>query len=159
MSQIQVTQHQPISRKEAAQCGLSRFYTGRSCRAGHIAERYISNRNCVPCNTKYAGERERTRSRNEPSYRLYRNAQRRAGQALKGVSSPVEAIGCCVEELKAHIERQFKKGMTWSNYRQWEVDHINPLSAAKDEQELLRLCHYSNLQPLWRRENRVKGGA
>ena len=50
---------QPISRAEAAQCGLSRFYTGKSCRAGHVAERYVGNRQCVVCNAEKTRLRER----------------------------------------------------------------------------------------------------
>jgi len=50
-----------ISREKAAQCGLSRFHTGRTCKAGHIAERYVSNKQCVQCNAESARERERKR--------------------------------------------------------------------------------------------------
>ncbi len=49
--------------------------------------------------------------------------------------------------------------MSWDKYGQWEVDHIVPLSAAKSLDELVRLCHFTNLQPLWKRENLAKGGA
>jgi hypothetical protein len=49
--------------------------------------------------------------------------------------------------------------MTWDRYGQWEVDHIVPLSAAGSERELIRLCSYRNLQPLWKRDNQMKGGA
>ncbi|MDN3721503.1 HNH endonuclease signature motif containing protein [Roseibium salinum] len=49
--------------------------------------------------------------------------------------------------------------MTWAKYGQWEVDHIVPLSRARTLAEAIRLCHYTNLQPLWKRENIIKGGA
>jgi len=39
------------------------------------------------------------------------------------------------------------------------VDHITPLSAGCTVEDLTRLCHYTNLQPLWKRDNRMKGGA
>ena len=68
-------------------------------------------------------------------------------------------MGCTNRKLKSHIEAQFTDGMSWEKYGQWEVDHVIPLSAARDDQELVPLCHYTNLQPLWKRYNRMKGGA
>jgi len=148
-----------LSKKEAAMSGLSRFYTGRLCEFGHLAERYVSNGQCVVCNASRARERERQRGLQEPSYRMFRNTLRRTGMALRGRASPSLALACDHKQLREHIGSQMGEGMTWDRYRQWEVDHIEPLSAAKSEDELFRLCHYTNLQPLWRRENRMKGGA
>lgn len=154
------TNSQPIiSRTEAALRGLSRFYTGKSCVVGHYAERYVGNRQCVACNAEKARQRERQRSERDPAYRMYRNVQRRSGHALRGLASPVQALGCTQEELARHIEARFTDGMEWGRYGQWEVDHINPLSAAADSEEVIRLCHFTNLQPLWKRENLIKGGA
>ena len=67
-------------------------------------------------------------------------------------------IGCSPEELKSHIERQFKDGMCWENHGTlgWHIDHIIPLSSGKNKYELERLCHYTNLQPLWWFENLEK---
>jgi hypothetical protein len=148
-----------LSRAEAAASGLSRFYTGRECRSGHAAERFVSNRQCVACNAVYTRQRERLRSFADPTYRVFRNVLRRTGQALRGKASPSHGLGCDRECLTRHIERQFRVGMSWHCYRQWEVDHVIPLSAAASLDRLLDLCHYSNLQPLWRRENQMKGGA
>jgi hypothetical protein len=61
--------------------------------------------------------------------------------------------------LRDHIAARFRFGMSWERYRQWEVDHVTPLSAASTLSELIELCHYSDLQPLWRSENLRKGGA
>jgi hypothetical protein len=47
--------------------------------------------------------------------------------------------------------------MTWDNRSEWHLDHIIPLSSAKTEEELYKLCHYTNLQPLWAVENMKKG--
>lgn len=151
--------HVVLSRTEAATCGLSRFYTGELCRQGHRSERYVSNRQCVSCNAEKARERELLKGFADPSFRMYRNTLRRTGMALRGRASPAQAVGCDHPELRDHIARQFRPGMSWERYRQWEVDHIKPLARAGGTEELVRLCHYSNLQPLWRRENRVKGGA
>ena len=47
--------------------------------------------------------------------------------------------------------------MSWDNHGEWHIDHIIPLSSAKDEYEFFKLCHYTNLQPLWANENYKKG--
>lgn len=148
-----------LSRTEAAMSGLSRFYTGKLCRDGHRSERYVTNRQCVACNAGKARQRELLRGFREPSFRMYRNTLRRTGMALRGCASPAEAVGCDHPELRNHIAAQFRHGMSWERYRQWEVDHIEPLALARCIDDLVRRCHYTNLQPLWRRENRIKGGA
>lgn len=70
-------------------------------------------------------------------------------------------LGCDYETLIKHMERQFKKGMTWDNRGHgkdcWHIDHRIPLASAKTEQELIELCHYTNLQPLWSTDNLKKG--
>jgi hypothetical protein len=139
--------------------GLSRFYTGEPCKQGHSVERYTSNRQCITCNAVRARQRERLRGFREPSFRMYRSALRRTGMALRGHASPAGAVGCDHPALRDHIAAQFRAGMCWERYRQWEVDHIKPLSSARTLSELIALCHYSNLQPLWRSENLRKGGA
>jgi hypothetical protein len=62
-------------------------------------------------------------------------------------------VGCSPTELKEHLEKQFVDGMNWSNRKEWHIDHIIPLSSAKTEEELLKLFHYTNLQPLWANDN------
>lgn len=146
-----------LSRAEAIERGLTRFYTGLPCKEGHFAERFVSNRQCVVCNRAKADAREHLRGLRDPSFRMYRNVLRRTGQALKGRASPVEALGCNHLGLRDHIVARFGPGMTWAKYRQWEVDHVAPLSSARTFGELIELCHFTNLQPLWRRENLVKG--
>jgi len=70
-----------------------------------------------------------------------------------------EYIGCSLEQLKIHIENQFQTGMTWDNHglHGWHIDHIVPLASAKTPEELYKLCHHTNLQPLWARDNIIKG--
>ena len=69
-----------------------------------------------------------------------------------------EIVGCTPQELKDYLEKQFKEGMTWENYGfyGWHIDHIIPLASAETEDELLKLFHYTNLQPLWAEENLLK---
>ena len=77
-------------------------------------------------------------------------------KGYKKNSKTQEMLGVDWEVCKAHIERQFTKDMTWDNQGEWHIDHIIPLSSANTEEELKKLCHYSNLQPLWAVDNLIK---
>ena len=67
-------------------------------------------------------------------------------------------LGCNFEELQKHLTSQFQEGMTLKNQGLWHVDHKIPLSSANTIDELIELCHYTNLQPLWAIDNLKKGG-
>jgi len=72
-------------------------------------------------------------------------------------SSTNELLGTSYEIVKLHLEKQFKRKMSWDNYGEWHIDHKIPLASAKTEEELKLLCHYTNLQPLWAIDNIKKG--
>jgi len=73
-----------------------------------------------------------------------------------------ELIGCTSEELKAHIEKQFEKKMTWKNYGKWHVDHIIPLAHFEKHFDMNEIYNqkiafnFNNLQPMWAEENLQK---
>ncbi len=66
-------------------------------------------------------------------------------------------VGYSKKILKQHLEKQFKKGMTWDNYGEWQIDHIVPLSFFKynstNDVEFKYCWSLHNLQPLWKEEN------
>jgi hemin uptake protein HemP len=68
-------------------------------------------------------------------------------------------LGADWETVKEHIVSQFVDGMTWEAFTLGDIhiDHIQPLASAKTEDELIALCHYKNLQPLWALDNLKKG--
>ena len=95
-------------------------------------------------------------------FKLRENVSHRTRQIFKYLKTEkkdetFEIVGCSPQELKEHLEKQFIDGMNWENRSEWHIDHIIPLSSAKTEEELYNLCHYTNLQPLWAKENQKKG--
>ena len=74
--------------------------------------------------------------------------------------SALSVIGCDIDTLINHLEKQFTKGMNWENNTTngWHVDHIIPLSSAETKEGIEFLFHYTNLQPLWSERNFIKGG-
>jgi hypothetical protein len=77
---------------------------------------------------------------------------------IKKINKTFEIVGGSPEFIKEYLEKQFKDGMSWDNYGVygWHIDHKIPLSSAKTEEEVYRLCHYTNLQPLWAEDNLKK---
>lgn len=66
-------------------------------------------------------------------------------------------LGCDLESFKLHIERQFKRGMSWDRLDEIHIDHIVPLATAKTEDEVIALNHFTNLRPIWAKDNLSKG--
>jgi len=101
---------------------------------------------------------DRKRYRSNPLAKLAKCMRDRLRIALKKnkTEHTEELVGCNFEFLKTYLEARFKDDMSWDNYGKWEVDHIIPLASAKSVDEVKRLCHYTNLQPLWSLENKQK---
>jgi hypothetical protein len=100
----------------------------------------------------------------DPLYKLRRTLYRANHRGLihKKSKHSLEIVGLeSWELLKAHIESQFIKGMNWDNWgrgdNKWVIDHRIPLASANTEDEIYRLNHHTNLQPMWWRENLEKG--
>ena len=75
---------------------------------------------------------------------------------LKKELTTLDFLGCDMETFKKHIESNFKEGMNWENRERWQVDHIVPISRAKNLDEVQLLSHYKNLQPMWSEDNLKK---
>ena len=73
--------------------------------------------------------------------------------------STMRLVGCTRAQLKTFIESKFKPGMTWENKHLWHIDHILPVSSFNllDPAQMQACFHFTNLQPLWAKENMQKG--
>ena len=97
-----------------------------------------------------------------PIERLKHNVRNRTREIFKHFYTEkkhktFDIVGCTPQELKIHLEEKFIKGMSWDNQGEWHIDHKIPLSSAKTEEELHKLCHFTNLQPMWVIDNIKKG--
>ncbi len=102
------------------------------------------------------------RSKEDINYRLKHSIRTRVYYMIKEnkINSSSFLIGCTVDHLKQHLEKQFRPGMSWENYGSyWEIDHIKPCISfdLSNPEEQKKCFHYTNLQPLTCRENRSKG--
>ena len=108
-------------------------------------------------------EYNRKQRKNNVSFAILASLRSRLTHALNGKDKSkrtVELLGCSVNQLKQHLEIQFKEGMTWSNYglKGWHIDHIKPCASfdLSKPEEQAKCFHYTNLQPLWAEENILK---
>lgn len=113
------------------------------------------------------GKANRKRSRSiNINVRISVKLRQRLNKAIRGqykAGSAVADLGCPIEEFKQYIESLFQPGMTWENWGKvpgkWQLDHKEPLASfdLTDRTQLLKACHYTNLQPLWYKDNLYKG--
>jgi hypothetical protein len=91
---------------------------------------------------------------------IFRNSFLKMGYSKQILSEKI--LGCTFDEFKLYLESKFEHWMNWENRGKytgefnigWDIDHITPLSTAKTEEDILRLNHYTNLQPLCSKINR-----
>jgi hypothetical protein len=102
---------------------------------------------------------------NDDSFKLQHNIRnlikgsfKRAcnGTYKKGLKTEF-ILGCTIQEFIKFISNKFTDGMTIKNHGDWHFDHIIPISSAKTEEEIIKLNHYTNFQPLWAIDNLKKG--
>ena len=106
-------------------------------------------------------EQRKERRDTDPVFNLVNRMRSRLRKYLNShnitkTNKTFDIVGCSPQFLKEHLETQFTDGMSWDNRSEWHIDHIIPLSSAKTEDELYKLCHYENLQPLWAEDNLKK---
>lgn len=94
----------------------------------------------------------------DPIFALSLRMRNRINKAFKNKgfkkdSSTEKILGCSFKVFVKHIEHQFIDNMSWENKGEWHLDHIVPLSCATTIEGLEKLSHYSNLRPLWAKEN------
>ena len=115
-------------------------------------------------NKEQRAAKQKQRRLTDPRFKLSVNLRCRLHDALKGnykAGSAVRDCGCSMEALRLYLESKFQPGMTWANWgiNGWHIDHIRPLSSfdLTDREQFLKACHYTNLQPLWAKDNLSKG--
>jgi hypothetical protein len=114
---------------------------------------------------------ERNKRKTDLNYKLSDNLRRRVRKVLDGKcksKKTMDLIGCSADFLKKYLENQFQPGMSWNNYGNpngdhsecWHMDHIVPCASfddLDDPKQQQKCFHYSNLQPLWAKDNMSKG--
>jgi hypothetical protein len=113
---------------------------------------------------EYKKQWHKNKRTNDPKQKIIERLRARLYSLLKENNtkkqkSAKQLLGCSINKIAKHLEKQFQSGMTWENMGKWHIDHIIPCSVFNltkiHEQE--KCFHYSNLQPLWAADNLKKG--
>lgn len=118
-------------------------------------------------NKTHRNEQLRQRKLVDPLFKLSCDIRRTIADSFKQSfytknSKTYQILGCSLEEFKQHLESKFEHWMTWDNRAKyngtlnhgWDIDHIIPLDSAESIEDIIRLNHYTNLQPLCSYTNR-----
>lgn len=136
------------------------YYSNNKVKILEQTHQYYLNNKTKIQKTKY--KRRKERLKNDPLFRMADAIRRRTYYALKSkkfhkTNDLTGYLGCSIGLLKQHLENQFEPEMNWTNHgkgkNKWTIDHIIPLSSSKTPEELYKLCHYTNLQPMWYLQN------
>lgn len=144
-----------LRRKKVGLCTVARCdnkpMRGETCEeCRKLAYGRVKRRHCRP---RRSGGPIQRRLRVNLSARIAVAVRRQSTQKAK---KSVQLLGCDGVFLRKWIEQVFQPGMTWDNYgKGWHIDHIVPCAAfdLKKRSEQLKCFHYTNLQPLWAKDN------
>lgn len=106
----------------------------------------------------------RNRLNTDIKFKLAHGLRDRLRKAIKGnqkSGSAISDLGCSIEKFKLWIEMNWQNDMSWDNYgvKGWHIDHKIPLDSfdLTNKEEFIKACHFSNLQPMWAKDNFSKG--
>ena len=161
-----ICQHERV-RSKCKECGGSQLCQHervrsvcKDCNGGAICQHERERSVCKDCKGSQICQHQKRRSICKdcnPKGHLVQVVRTRVAKALRGDKelSSQDYIGCDIATFRAHLESQFKDGMSWDNYGDWNIGHWMPLQYKIDGktptlEEVAQRLHYINTQPLWR---------
>lgn len=126
-------------------------------------ERYIKNKEHY---IKNNNARKKVREATEPLYKFIANVRRNIRRSFsrnnsikfKKILKSEELLGCTIIEFMNYLLSKCPENTKVSDFHQfgYHLDHIFPISRATTQEEVEKLCHYTNYQPLWWKDNIIK---
>ena len=102
------------------------------------------------------------RLRNDPVYKMKEQTRNMLRYALRSkghhkTSRSADILGCDLDFFCEYLFKTWEKnyGRPWDG-EPYHIDHITPLATAKTEEDIIKLCHYTNLQMLTPEDNMAK---
>jgi hypothetical protein len=118
---------------------------------------YKNNKSII---NEHRREYIKNKLKSDTNFRLTRSLKSRIWDILKRhpkSEHTLKLVGCNIEQLRSYLESKFKTGMSWDNWslNGWHIDHIRPCASfnLSIPEEQRKCFHYTNLQPLWAKDN------
>lgn len=136
--------------------------------ASHKQEKAAYDEKYKPRRRPLRNQRHKERYENDPQYRITHNLRGSLHTKVKRsgypkLDSAMNLLGCSIADFRAYIEARFLPGMSWENHGRygWHIDHIRPCASfdLTNLEEQKKCFHYTNLQPLWAKDNLLKGSS
>lgn len=134
----------------------------RTENADKIREKKSLYARTSPVAKKQRYEYKKRRTERDPVFALKERARKTIADSFlrrgyKKNSKSQEIIGCDWPTFTKHLFKTWEKryGTVYAG-EDYHIDHIIPLSEAKTEEEVIKLCHYTNLQLLKPSDNLSK---
>jgi 5-methylcytosine-specific restriction endonuclease McrA len=151
-------QYGEINRERIRKYGRRHYRKNKEYVLAHCKEYRLKNR-------KLRTQWVKNKYHSDTSFRLSFNMAAVIRHSLKGRKNGCKwesLVGYSVSDLREHLEKKFRNGMTWENYGKfWHIDHIIPISLFSysdfRDREFKQCWALANLQPLLSSENLSKG--
>lgn len=112
---------------------------------------------------KIKNERQKEKRKNDNIYRLKCQSREMLKDSFKRKTKKKnkhteEILGCSIDYFVNYLLQTYKNnyGVEWNKKEKIHIDHVIPLKNANTEEDVIRLCHYSNLQLLKAKDNLCK---
>ena len=152
------------NKEKKSETGKIWYYLNKDHKLLTTKEWTINNKESV---NEYRRNWSKNRKKIDSLFRLSENVRSSIRKSItekkfRKTNKTIEILGCSFDELRIYIDSKFESWMNWENYGKyngelnygWDIDHIIPTSSAITEDEILKLNHYTNLQPLCSKINR-----
>lgn len=110
--------------------------------------------------SQYRYEYEKQRRKNDDLFNFKKKIRSFIGKSFVRTSTnkekkTIDILGCDFEFFKKYLNETFYKnyGYEYDGTDKVHIDHIIPLSMATTKEEVIKLCHYTNLQLLKAEDN------
>lgn len=137
------------------------------------ARRAASNQRNIENRRAYTKKRQPKRNADDksrklidPSFALKNRVRSLMYNSLRHIKNGrkwQDLVGYSVDDLRGHIEKQFKNGMNWDRFLSGEIhiDHKIPITAFNfihpEDIDFKKCWSLNNLQPMWASDNISKG--